>query len=1202
MVTRTPRLLVKCRPLPPGAPFALGGTPFQLKPLFPGQHAVALLAAQPEPQWHIAEAPEPGSEADAWDMCHRLHRQGFGVMGTPEIEFAEPDVVQQWPADSPDRIAARAFAAATGPTCQAPDQPSTDYPRPNPFDWRWYQTDAFSGLAAARAQIQQPQRLITIAHLDTGYRDGHSLLPQKLDLARQKNFVDANRPNDARDLGDEGGNIGHGTGTLSILAGSQFNGVPFNAPSGVVGGAPFAAVIPVRVANSVVLFTNSAIAQGIQYAIDQKADVLSMSMGGVPSQVWVDVVNHAYEAGITLVMAAGNNFGPGAVRVPRFIVYPARFHRVLAACGVMFDRKPYADFLNPALMGGSYGPDSKMDTAMAAYTPNVAWAEYACTQLIAFDGQGTSAATPQLASAAACWLQLQQDNGNLNYSQPWMRVEAVRKALFATANNTNREHFGRGTLQAGQAMGQAAAAENQLRKEKTDSIAVPILGPILGEIFGAAPTAAQQQMIHVEAAQLLAKNGELQRILIEGGVDPDAAPDRVDDNTRRRFLEALADSSSASNALKSAIRRSSGGPPPGGAGTKSAQADSTTTASPSAAAVAPSAAETFTIDPPLKRMLRVYAFDPIMGTRVDTESINETTLEVQWEPNLQPGPIGEYLEVVDVDPASGACYAPVDLNHPHLLATDGLDPAEGVPQFHQQMAYAVAMSTIEHFENALGRTALWAPKMFYDAGGQFMRSEYVQRLRIYPHALREQNSFYSPDKESLLFGYFTANRDFAGDNLPGGMVFCCLSHDVVAHETTHALLDGVHRRYRDQTNEDMAAFHEAFADIVALFQHFTIPVALRKTIAETQGDLTKDNRLAQLAQQFGQASNGSKALRSALAKPASRNDYKDATEPHAKGAVLLAAIFQAFLEIYQARIVDLKRLATGGTGILPPGAIPEPLVNRMADEASITAEHILKTCIRALDYCPTVDLTFGDYLRALVTADLDLNPEDEFNYRTALISGFRDRGIFPQDVLTLSERNLCWRPPKAQLPREQMHKLLCKLDLTWNLSSNRMDSYLRAENNGYKLWDFLRNDLKEEEARAFESEIGVYIRPGAPAGVHTKKQPGSNLDFPVVAINSVRPARRVNMRGQQSIDLVVELIQKFDAVDPETKEVNLHRGGCTLLIDMEEEKVRYAIRKRVASPARVAAEQEFLRMTATGSPPYFEPGKNEPFAAAHRGV
>jgi len=41
----------------------------------------------------------------------------------------------------------------------------------------------------------------------------------------------------------------------------------------------------------------------------------------------------------------------------------------------------------------------------------------------------------------------------------------------------------------------------------------------------------------------------------------------------------------------------------------------------------------------------------------------------------------------------------------------------------------------------------------------------------------------------------------------------------------------------------------------------------------------------------------------------------------------------------------------------------------LALEAARAAQHVLNMCIRALDYCPPVALTFGDYLRALITAD-----------------------------------------------------------------------------------------------------------------------------------------------------------------------------------------------------------------------------------------
>src|SRR5262249_7808051 len=156
-------------------------------------------------------------------------------------------------------------------------------------------------------------------------------------------------------------------------------------------------------------------------------------------------------------------------------------------------------------------------------------------------------------------------------------------------------------------------------------------------------------------------------------------------------------------------------------------------------------------------------------------------------------------------------------------------------------------------------------------------------------------------------------------------------------------------------------------------------------IAKTQGDLGKQNMLGELAQQFGQGIGRFGALRDAIGKynekgewqpsKPSVKDYMSESEPHALGAILVAAVFDAFLNIYTRRSRDLIRLATNGTGVLPPGDISHDLVNRLADEASKTATHILNICIRALDYCPPVDITFGEYLRAVVTADRDLVPD-----------------------------------------------------------------------------------------------------------------------------------------------------------------------------------------------------------------------------------
>src|ERR1035441_6337333 len=90
-----------------------------------------------------------------------------------------------------------------------------------------------------------------------------------------------------------------------------------------------------------------------------------MSMGGLASQAWADAVNALYDLGVFMVTAAGNNFGNLSTHN---IVYPARFQRVVAACGVMANGQPYAD-LPLKIMAGDYGPASKKGTAMGGVTP-----------------------------------------------------------------------------------------------------------------------------------------------------------------------------------------------------------------------------------------------------------------------------------------------------------------------------------------------------------------------------------------------------------------------------------------------------------------------------------------------------------------------------------------------------------------------------------------------------------------------------------------------------------------------------------------------------------------------------------------------------------------------------------------------------------------------------------------------------------------
>jgi len=613
-----------------------------------------------------------------------------------------------------------------------------------------------------------------------------------------------------------------------------------------------------------------------------------------------------------------------------------------------------------------------------------------------------------------------------------------------------------------------------------------------------------------------------------------------------------------------------------------------------------------TLSPPLFRDLRGYALDPSLALQLETAPISEVLFKVPWEP-LEPGPVGEYLEVVDFDPAGRCFYEPVDLDDPYLLVQDGLPPSEGTPQFHQQMVYAVAQRTIHAFERALGRKAIWSPQP--NPKKKKDDSLYVQRLRIYPHALREANAYYSPAKKALLFGYFQATDDDPADHVPGSLVFACLSHDIVAHETAHALLDGLHRRLNRATNPDMLAFHEAFADLVALFQHFTVPSILQHQLANARGDIRRqETLLGELATQFGRSTGARGALRDFIGArdesgkwvPHDPNptDYAETTEAHARGAILVAAVFDAFLSIYNGRIADLMRLYTGGTGVLPEGAVHPDLVNRLAEEAAKAADHVLTMCVRALDYCPPVDLTFGEYLRAVITADVDLVPSDEHAYRIAFVEAFRRRGLYPRNLRTLSVENLRWRSAADEEdgPSKGLLRIIMRLrpHAHQQLYARTRERIFRAERlTRRKLHGWLEKHFKESPDGPDDAKF---------LGLDPK------LDFEV---HTTHFATRASPSGDLLLQAIIQLIQERDDLDPvwdADPEGMLFEGGCTLVADLRAPAISYCIRKPIGSKTREERQLAFLRdLTGTGPrATYFgtpDPSRAvEPFALLHRGA
>lgn len=613
--------------------------------------------------------------------------------------------------------------------------------------------------------------------------------------------------------------------------------------------------------------------------------------------------------------------------------------------------------------------------------------------------------------------------------------------------------------------------------------------------------------------------------------------------------------------------------------------------------------------PPFRR-LRVFAFDPRLSMDIRYALLNSLTLSVPYEP-LVPGPISDYLEVIDIDPASNACYPPVDLDDQYVLMQDGLAPSESVPQFHQQMVYAVSRETIENFEATLGHKIQWSTHVT-DTG----QEQFVQRLRIYPHALRQRNAYYSPTKKALLFGYFPASTTSAGGNLPGGTVFTCLSKDIVTHETTHAILDGLHRYFNEPSNPDVLAFHEAFADIIALFQHFSHYEVVRNQIAETRGDLYSENLLSEFARQFGEATGMRGALRSAIGTD---KLLKDTTEPHDRGSILVAAVFKAFTTIYDARSSDLIRLATSGSGVLQPGAIHPDLVDRLAREASTVANHILRMCIRALNYCPPVDISFGEYLRALVTADYDLDQADPDSYRLAMIESFRERGIYPDHVRSLSQESLLWATADhdpilsnffsndAFLSAVQKYEQLQKRavlyrwsddPLSGNLDDDRRELVKEERDFRRGLEQKISHDLYNAYREKFPDDAALsdYLK----TSLNMKLTPDKNMKTiildrktgrPEIKLLASRLAYRVDRSGWLHSYLALELGQRRQGfLNPdEQKQADQtgkragfagydfdFRGGATMLIDTTDGKVKYVITKSIDSDRRLAVQRAYL--------------------------
>src|SRR5262249_10520765 len=226
------------------------------------------------------------------------------------------------------------------------------------------------------------------------------------------------------------------------------------------------------------------------------------------------------------------------------------------------------------------------------------------------------------------------------------------------------------------------------------------------------------------------------------------------------------------------------------------------------------------------------------------------------------------------------------------------------------------------------------------------------QLYIVPRAFPEANAYYDRDQRALLFGFFPDPRHSRRSE-PQADVFTCLSHDVVAHETTHAILDGVRPRFWSQYAglPDQLALQEAFADIVALLSVFSLSEVVTEALGPADNGRIPDAAVAParlkrgvlfgVAEQMGEKllPGRTHGLRNSVAiQPApTLLDEPTYREPHRRGEILVASIMDALLAMWSERLQPLY----SERGLDR---------DRVAEEGAKVASHLLTMAIRAIDY------------------------------------------------------------------------------------------------------------------------------------------------------------------------------------------------------------------------------------------------------------
>ncbi|UOD80034.1 hypothetical protein [Paenarthrobacter ureafaciens] len=281
-------------------------------------------------------------------------------------------------------------------------------------------------------------------------------------------------------------------------------------------------------------------------------------------------------------------------------------------------------------------------------------------------------------------------------------------------------------------------------------------------------------------------------------------------------------------------------------------------------------------------------------------------------------------------------------------------------RFLAQHVYGVAMHTLDIFETTLGRRMPWNPE-----GRLILKARDL---------VTATDTGYERGSNTIRFG----SVDRMGYKVP-----TALYRDIVAHEVTHAILDGFRPAWADQlATLEQLAMHEALADLVAILSVFSSrDIVYRQLEAAAggfeAGQAVDDGLLLRSLFDFARDLFARGPLREPFVGAIPEN-WQQFPEPHARGAVVVGAVLRAVQKLWSERNNRFGEAQS---------------LHQKAESGSIVATRVLRMVIRGLSYMPPVDVGWRDLLRGIIAADLDMVPEDPHGYREALQAEFSAIGI-----------------------------------------------------------------------------------------------------------------------------------------------------------------------------------------------------------------